>query len=64
MIIVVISVVKDNQIMDNVKKMTCLGVLNRGEQDDDNGASFKEGDLIEMSTTVLPFTITIITILL
>ena len=35
--------------------MTCLGVLNRGEQDDDNETSLKEGGRIEMSTTVLPF---------
>ena len=42
--------------------MKCLGVLERGERDDDNKTSLKEGGLIEMSTTVLPFTITIITI--
>ena len=42
--------------------MTCLGVLNRREQGDDNETSLKEGGLIEMSTTVLPFTLTIITI--
>ena len=35
--------------------MTCLGVLDRGEQGDDNGTGLKEGGLIEMSTTVLPF---------
>ena len=34
---------------------------NRGERGDDNGTSLTEGGLIEMSTTVLPFTITIIT---
>ena len=33
--------------------MTCLGVLDRGEQGDDNGTSLKEGGLVEMSTTVL-----------
>ena len=33
--------------------MTCLGVLERGEQGDDNETSLKEGGLIEMSTTVL-----------
>ena len=33
--------------------MTCLGVLDRGERGNDNGASLKEGDLVEMSTTVL-----------
>ena len=42
--------------------MTCLGVLDREERGDGNGTSLKEGGLIEMSTTVLPFTITIITI--
>ena len=46
----------------NVKKMTCLGVLDRGERDDDNETSLKEEGGIEMSTTVLPFTLTIITI--
>ena len=54
--------VKDVKYIDNVKKMTCLGVLDRGEQGDDNKTCLKEGGLIEMSTTVLPFTITIITI--
>ena len=33
--------------------MTCLGVLERGEQGDDNETSLKEGGLVEMSTTVL-----------
>ena len=33
--------------------MTCLGVLDGGERGDDNGTSLKEGDLVEMSTTVL-----------
>ena len=33
--------------------MTCLGVLDRGEQGDYNGTSLKEGEEIEMSTTVL-----------
>ena len=33
--------------------MTCLGVLDGGERDDDNGTSLKEGGLVEMSTTVL-----------
>ena len=35
--------------------MTCLGVLERGERGDDNGTSLKEGEGIEMSTTVHPF---------
>ena len=33
--------------------MTCLGVLDRGEQGDYNETGLKEGGLIEMSTTVL-----------
>ena len=33
--------------------MTCLGVLERGERSDDSGTSVKEGEVIEMSTTVL-----------
>ena len=36
-------------------KMTCLGVLERGERGDDNEIGLKEGGEIEMSTTVLPF---------
>ena len=36
--------------------MACLGVLDRGEQDNDNETSLKEGGGIEMSTTVLPYT--------
>ena len=35
--------------------MTCLGVLDRGEQGDDNGTGLKEGGGIEMSTTVLHY---------
>ena len=42
--------------------MTCLGVLDRGKRGDDYETSLKEGGVIEMSTTLLPFTITIITI--
>ena len=42
--------------------MTCLGILDCGERGDDNETDLKEGGLIEMSTTVLPFTLTIITI--
>ena len=33
--------------------MTCLGVLERGEQGDDNEISLREKDLIEILTTVL-----------
>ena len=38
--------------------MTCLGVLERGEQGDGNGneTGLKERGGIEMSTTVLPYT--------
>ena len=35
-------------------KKTCLGVLERGERDNDNATCLKEGGGIEMSTTVLP----------
>ena len=31
--------------------MTCLGVLKRGERDNDNETGLKEGEVIEMSTT-------------
>ena len=34
-------------------KKTCLGVLDRGERDQDNETGLKEGGGIEMSTTVL-----------
>ena len=34
-------------------KMTCLGVLDRGERDKNNETGLKEGGGIEMSTTVL-----------
>ena len=40
-------------MFENVKKMTCLGVLDRGERGDDNGTGLKERGVIEMSTTVL-----------
>ena len=46
-----------------VKKRTCLGCFRREEiRDNDNETGLKEGGGIEMSTTMLPFTITIITI--
>ena len=35
-------------------KKTCLGVLERGDRDNDNETGLKEGGVIEMSTTVLP----------
>jgi hypothetical protein len=47
---------KSDKMFDNVKKMTCLGVLERGERGDGNGTSLKEGGGIEMSTTVLSIT--------
>ena len=36
--------------------MTCLGVLDTGEWDDENETSLKEGGIIEISTTVLSIT--------
>ena len=42
---------KIRQNVDNVKKMTCLGVLKRGEQGEDNGTSLKEGRVIAIETT-------------
>ena len=45
------------------RKKELFGVfLNRGERNKANETGLKEGEGIEMSTTVLPFTITIITI--
>ena len=35
--------------------MTCLGVLERGERDNDDKTGLKEGRVIEMSTTVLHY---------
>ena len=37
-------------------KKTCLGVLERGDRENDNETGLKEGGGIEMSTTVLPYT--------
>ena len=37
-------------------KKTCLGVLDRGEREKDDETGLKEGGVIEMSTTVLPYT--------
>ena len=34
--------------------MTCLGVLERGERDNGNKPSLKEGGVIKMSTKMLP----------
>ena len=36
-------------------KKTCLGVLDREDRDKDNEPGLKEGGVIEMLTTVLPF---------
>jgi len=49
-------VVKDVQIYFIGLKKTCLGVLERGDRDNDNGTGLKERGGIEMSTTVLPYT--------
>ena len=46
--------VKDVQIYFIGLKMTCLGVLDRGERGDDTETGLKERGGIEMSTTVLP----------
>jgi len=35
-------------------KKTCLGVLEREKRDKDNKRGLKEGEVIKMSTTVLP----------
>ena len=35
--------------------MTCLGVLERGERDNENEIGLKEGGVLEMSTTVLQY---------
>ena len=56
--------VKDVKIYFIGLKMTCLGVSDRRDRDKYNETGLKEERCIEMSTTVLPFTITIITILL
>ena len=37
-------------------KKTCLGVLDRGDRGKDNETGVKEGGVIEMSSTVLPYT--------
>ena len=38
-----------------VKKRTCLGILDRGDRDNDNETGLKEEGVVEISTTVLPF---------
>ena len=54
--------VKDVKIYLYGLKKTCLGVLERGDRDKNDATGLKEGRGIEMSTIVIPFTITIITI--
>jgi len=49
-------VVKDVKYIFIGLKMTCLGVLDREERGDGNETGLKEGEGIEMSTTVLPYT--------
>ena len=50
----VIECVKESNIFIGLKK-TCLGVLDRGKRDKDNEIGLKEGGVIKISTTVLPF---------
>ena len=45
-----------------VKKRLVWVFYNRGDRDQDHATGLKDRGGIEMSTTVLPFTITIITI--
>ena len=45
--------VKDVQIYLLGYKMTCLGVLERGDREKDNETGLKVGGGIEISTTVL-----------
>ena len=45
---------KSSNIIYNVKKKTCLGVLDQGKRGDDNETGLKEREGVEMSTTVLP----------
>ena len=52
LIIVEQSVVKVSNIFIGLKK-TCLGVLERGDRDQDNETGLTEGGVIEMSTRVL-----------
>ena len=37
-------------------KKTCLGVLDTGDRDKTNETGLKEGKVIEIETTVLPYT--------
>ena len=49
------GVFRIEEIRDKDNEKTCLGVLDRGDRDKDNETGLKEGGVIEMSTTVLPF---------
>ena len=53
---------KDDKYIYWVKKRLVWVFQNREKRDDDDETGLTEGGRIEMSTTVLPFTITIITI--
>ena len=50
---------KKSKYIYNVKKKTCLDVLDQGKRGDNNETGLKEGEVIKIETTVLPFTITI-----
>ena len=54
--------VKDVKYIDSVKKRLVWVFYNGRDWGDDNETGWKERGWIEMSSTVLPFTITIITI--
>ena len=43
---------KSSNIFYNVKKKTCLDVLDQGKRGDDNEKGLKEGDVIKIKTTV------------
>ena len=44
--------IKESNIFIGLKK-TCLGVLERADRDKDNETGLKEGEVIEILTTVL-----------
>ena len=53
----VIVWVKVTKCCITLKKMTCLGVLDSGDRDKNNGTSLKEGGGIEMSIySAFPYT--------
>ena len=43
---------KSSNIIYNVKKKTCLDVLDQRKRGDDNEIGLKEGELIKIETTV------------